>query len=566
MSEEIVPSSLDEHFAELIATLEPHAPPELRAAALLVSAWRGAGHTCVPAEALGGAEVISTLRECRIVGAPGEFKPLIVDGSGRLYLQRYWAYEAQLAASIRQRLTRMPCKEDALQRGLDRYFPDASEADGQRCAAESAVRNQLTVITGGPGTGKTSTVAVILALLVDQFAQIEQVPRVALAAPTGKAAMRMRESLGAALARVPAADSVLPHLPAEATTLHRLLGTIPNSPFFRHDPERPLSVDVVIVDEASMIDVALMAKLFAALPPSARVILLGDKDQLASVEAGNVLGDICGLATARRAEAPLASHIVELRRNYRFAASSGIHRLSQFVNAGDADAAVALLDEGSRSDVIFGRTPSPAQLANELRSRVLDGYRAFLHADAPADVLARLVDFRILSALRRGPFGVENLNRHAEQLLTHQGWIAPNAPHYHGRPLLILENDYALGLFNGDVGVILRDPESDGDLRAFFLDASAGLRRLLPARLPPHETSFAMTVHKSQGSEFDRVLLILPDRDNAVATRELLYTGLTRARSSVELWASPEMLRTTIARRTLRSSGLREALWEEQGA
>jgi exodeoxyribonuclease V alpha subunit len=291
------------------------------------------------------------------------------------------------------------------------------------------------------------------------------------------------------------------------------------------------------------------------VPETARVVLLGDKDQLASVEAGNVLGDIC----APSAASPLRAHIVELRRNRRFADDSGIQRLSQCVNAGDAEGALALLEEKHR-DISASPLPAPALLGEALRERVLAGWRAALETDDPRAALEHFGAFRILCALRRGPFGVANLNRLAEQTLAEAGLIEPGETFYRGRPVLITSNDYTLHLFNGDVGLLLPDPEARGELRAWFLDAAGALRRILPARLPEHETAFAMTVHKSQGSEFRRVLLVLPDRDTPVATRELVYTGMTRAREAVELWHHEPVLRAAIARRTERHSGLRDAL------
>jgi exodeoxyribonuclease V alpha subunit len=560
MSEEIIPTPLDQHFALLMRRLHGAPDAELEAAARTVSAWRGAGHTCVPVSELGGAPIESELRTSPVVGRPGEFKPLILDGAGRVYLQRYWAYEAELAASIRARLVNAECDATLLAAGLKRLFPKAKKGDLQRGAAEVAVRKQFTVITGGPGTGKTYTAARVLALLAEQFSARGKKPRIALTAPTGKAAARLQESIARALAQMPETEPLRQAPPEEARTLHRLLGTLPDSPQFRHDRDHPLAVDVVIVDEASMVDLALMARLFAAVPPGARVILLGDKDQLASVEAGNVLGDICGGARPV-ATAPIAAHIVELKVAHRFGESSGIQTLSELVNQGDADGAIGLLRGGKFADIRIAPTPTARALDAVLQPQVLEGCRGFLKHEDPAEALSRVNEFRILCAMRRGPFGVENLNTLATRILADAGLITPDAAHYHGRPVLITTNDYPLRLFNGDVGLILRDPEAGGELRAFFTDATGTLRRVLPARLPAHETSYAMTVHKSQGSEFDRLLVVLPDRDTPVATRELLYTGLTRARSSVEIWAGESQLRTAIGRRTERSSGLREALW-----
>jgi exodeoxyribonuclease V alpha subunit len=547
---------LDTHFAALMLRLHGAPYPVLERAAQLVSARRGEGHICA-AIALAEAE---ELRATRVVGAPGEGKPLILDAHGRLYLHRYWQYESQLATAIRERIGgAADCDAALLQHGLTRLFGKATtETDWQRVAAEAAVRRNFCVITGGPGTGKTWTVVAVLALLHEQSAARGEQLRVALAAPTGKAAARMKESIQRTLASDPKFSTARGQLDHEATTLHRLLGTIPDSPYFRHDAMRPLAVDVVIVDEASMIDLALMAKLFAAVPATARLVLLGDKDQLASVEAGYVLGDIC--------DAPLPEHIVELRTNRRFAEGSGIQLLSRAVNGGDADAALARL-ESPHADVTSTSLPPPAALPDALRSRVLDGYRACLESDEPHTALTRLGAFRILCAVRRGPYGVEHLNRLAEQTLADAGLIEREATHaYRGRPVLITVNDHQLQLFNGDVGMLLPDPEAGGELRAWFLDASGKLRRVLPARLPAHETVFVMTVHKAQGSEFDRVLFVLPDRDTPVATRELVYTAITRARASVELWHRPEILRAAIARRTERSSGLRDALATGTGA
>ena len=382
-------------------------------AAQLVSAWRGAGHTCVPLAELSPIGIATALRASPVVGTVGEFKPLILDTADRLYLHRYWAYERTVSESIIARSRNPPIFDaELLEQGLARFFPEHSE---QREAAARTVQSSFSVITGGPGTGKTRTVVILLALLIEQFAAQGRKPRIALAAPTGKASARLKESLRITGARLQLPENIRASLPAEATTLHRLLGATPHSPYFRHDADRPLAVDAVIVDEASMVDLALMAKLFDAVPATARLILLGDKDQLASVEAGYVLGDICRAGETH--DSPLAGHITELRTNYRFGSGSGIHALSAAVNSGRSQEALERLSAGA-AEVSSALLPVPSALASALRTRILEGYGPYL-ADAPdpATALARLQDFRILAALRRGPFGIENLNRLTEGLL-----------------------------------------------------------------------------------------------------------------------------------------------------
>ena len=581
------PAALDEHFARLMGELHGPESADIESAARTLSQWRRGGHVCVPPEALGiSAE---RLRASPVVGAPGEWKPLILDQAGRLYLQRYWQYERELADSLRRRMAQ-PAEFDGalLAKGVSTLLAPA-DAD-QRRAAETAVQRRFCVITGGPGTGKTHTIAIILALLQAQAEAAGQPFRVALAAPTGKAAARMKSAMTEALARHPALSALAEKLPTDARTIHRLLGSRGDSPFFRHDRERPLSADVVVIDEASMVDLALMAKLVAAVPEHARLILLGDKDQLASVEAGNVLGDICDVSGA----GGLDPAIVELTINRRFGNESALYRLSRLVNASDADGALALLDAAAsamspgsvrpqrkarvaEAQTVFSfesgdadratvsvrarSLPARSDFETALREHVTAGFQALLTAKDPATAILHLHDFRILCALRVGPFGVVRLNELAQNALADAGLIDPAATHYRGRPILILENDYQLKLFNGDTGVLLAD-EADGELRAYFPGENGTLRRLLPARLPAHETVFAMTVHKSQGSEFRRVLFILPDRETPVLTRELVYTGLTRARDAVELWHDEAVLRSAIAHGVTRTSGLRDALWK----
>lgn len=551
MTDDLEP--LDRHFAAELLAHEPAPSDSLRRAAEAVSAWRRLGHTCVPLSALEGVSP-TELRTARCVGQPGEFTPLILDARDRLYLRRYHEYEKQLSDAVRRRVAGSVASDpQLLEAGLSRFFGGDLNSDQAR-AARTAVERAFSIITGGPGTGKTHTIAVVLALLYEQFGS--RPPRIALAAPTGKAAARMTESIRRVIEKNAAFQSLAAVLPSEAATIHRLLGSIPASPYFRHDAAHPLPVDVAVIDEASMVDLALMAKLVSAIPADARLILLGDKDQLAAVEAGSVLGDLCERHDA--AGAPLGNHIIELRRNYRFESESGIHRLSQQINAGDVKAALTMLSEGA-PDLNSCALPAAAQLRSALRERVIDGFRPVLESAEPAEALARLNDFRILCALRVGPFGVIAANQFAESILAEAGFIDPSQHFYCGRPIIVTHNDYTLGLFNGDTGLIL--PDATGKLRAWFPQGGGDVRGLDPARLPEHETVFAMTVHKSQGSEFRRVLMLLPDRSSPVLTRELIYTGITRAREAVELWFAEGILREAISLRVERTGGLADALW-----
>ena len=595
---------IDRHFAGLMARLSGDSP-EVKLAAALVSHYRRLGNICVdldeygrkppPAEIAaelgfaawpGSSSLLKGLRNSPVVGRPGDFKPLVLDEEGRLYLHRYWKYESELAKSI-VRLAKGAAPavdKEGLKKGLARLFPQTSTADidWQLVAAFAAMCSRLCIISGGPGTGKTRTVVVLLALLLEQHPAM----RIALAAPTGKAAARLQEAVKNAKAALPCTQAVKDRLPAEASTIHRLLISIPDSAFFRHDADNPLPFDTVVVDEASMVDLALMAKLVAAIPQSARLILLGDKDQLASVEAGAVLADLCNggeqhsfsaqfieefeaLTSQRLPVEPtagcaseLADCIVELRKNYRFGEQSGIYRLSRAVNEGNAEQALEVLRESSGStdsQVSWKPVPAPAALKQALKPHVLAGYKDYLLAANPSEALNAFGRFRILCALRNGPYGVESLNRWVEEILAEAGLIEANAPFYAGRAVMVVRNDYNLKLFNGDIGVIRLNETKE--LRACFAGPEQALRDFMPLRLPEHETAYAMTVHKSQGSEFERVLMILPREDSAVLTRELIYTGLTRASIEVELWSDPGIFVTAVGRKTSRRSGLREALW-----
>lgn len=518
-----------------------------------------------------------TLCTRSVVGKPGGRAPLILDQYGKLYLGRYWWFKQQVADALLARVRSPPPPVDRarLRAGLGRLFPTTGGIDWQRVAAAVAVLRHLCLISGGPGTGKTRTVTAILALLAEQA---ESTPlRIALAAPTGKAAARLSESIRAAKAGLSVTEQTLDRIPEEAVTLHRLLGYHPGRATPRHGADNPLHLEVLVVDEASMVDLPLMARLLAALPECARLILLGDKDQLASVEAGRVLGDLCGrgqipsyspglcaevaavagdrLTPAAAPGPDLGDRILVLRESRRFGRDSGIGALARAVNRGDADAGLRILADDRYPDVGL-EAPRPRVLADLIEQRLVPVLRRVLTSPDPQTALLALGRVRLLCALRSGPQGVDRLNERLAQALEAVGLIRRDGEFYAGRPIMLTANDHALRRYNGDVGLVLADPGSGGALRVFLATAE-GVRRILPSRLPAHETVYAMTVHKSQGSEFDEVLLVLPETESR---------ALTRTRKRVRLLATEERLRAAIAHPLVRASGLYDALWTRSDA
>jgi len=602
-------SPLDTHFARMLERLGGESRPEVLLAAALASRQVGEGDVCfdvahppslvdgegraIEAVAWPAAEAwAAALRSSRLVavvtgGADDDGRsPLILDGGNRLYLRRYWRFQQQLAHALagRGREIRPDVNLAALRDGLDRLFgpPASSGPDWQRVAAVTALLRGLCVISGGPGTGKTFTVAKILTLLAEQaHERAESVPRFTLVAPTGKAAARLSEAIGTAKKGLRCSDAVKQSIPDLASTIHRCLGADPeNGSRFRHDENHPLATDLVLIDEASMVDLALMARLVRALPPHARLILLGDKDQLASVAAGAVLGDVCNtgapheysaawaemvyrasrqrLPAARDASRAAGMHdaIVELVTSHRYDAQSGIGHLARAINAGRADEALAALAAGQGVSLVEPRRQG--KLADEVRRRIVERYAAALREPEARLQLSALESVRVLCAHRHGTFGVEAMNDLVTGDLVAEGLVM-RAGARTGTPLLVTRNDPSLRLYNGDVGLVA---ERDGEVRVLFRTPDGGERWLSPSRLPPHETAFAMTVHKSQGSEFDEVVVLLPEQPSPVVTRELLYTAVTRARGTVCLHGTREALRNAIERRIQRSSGLRDLLWQ----
>jgi exodeoxyribonuclease V alpha subunit len=553
---------IDRHFASFIGQFGGDETLVSRAAALLSRSIRE-GNICLslnrrPARATKSEEAElgewpsttkwrSALIKSKAVGAPEAQTPLVLDDSDRLYLRRYWNYQQQLAAALRAKAAGNRA--------------DILDSPGTRSGAvEAAASNALTIISGGPGTGKTTMVLHLLARLLQQPGN-ERL-RVALTAPTGKAAARLEETIRTGLERLDCPAEVKTRMPGTASTIHRLLGFKGNSIYFRHDARNPLPLDLLVIDEASMVALPLLAKLFEALPERCRVVLLGDRDQLASVGPGAVLADMVDAALLPGS--PLEHAVVTLEKNYRFGEESGVHYLCGAVRQGDAQEAIRILREKSHADLVSFEHNQPRPPAAKFTGAILAGFSALMAEKEPALALAQLKSFRVLAAVRQGRFGVEGLNRKIEEILAEAKLIPESASSdYAGKPILITQNDYQIDLYNGDVGVLLPDPaakENPGELWAWFMGKENNLRRFAPARLPQHEAAYAMTVHKSQGSEFDRVLFILPDSDSPVLTRELIYTGLTRARSQVEVWWNESVFAQAVLRRAERNSGLRDAL------
>ncbi len=601
-------SRLDVRFARLMRRLSGTGDFPFFLAAALVSRAVSRGDVCLDLHEAAGQTLveakegfpavacpeaglwIQSLKESPVVGSGEAMTPLVLDPAGRFYLHRLWEDETLLAGAIleRARAPLMDIPPSRLKEALKQLFPrkDGTFDVSQAAAACIAATRRLCVVSGGPGTGKTTLAARILSLLL-MLDQVRQ-SRIHLAAPTGKAAARLKTAIRLAKKTLPVGDALRAMIPEEATTLHRLLGSIPGRPHVRFGEKKPLPTDLVMVDEASMIDLPLMAKLFRALPETARIVLLGDKDQLASVESGHVLGDICeghspgsysgqvahaleallelpkGTFGIRKGkEKGLADCLISLEKNYRFQETSGIRQLSRAVKRGDADGVMAVLRSQAHGDIQWVGGDRSALLKEVLENAVLEGFGPCLQTRLPDDALEKMERFRILCALNRGPFGVETLNAFVQRRLQRRGLMPPGAirqgPGYAGMPILITRNHYETRLFNGDTGLLWFDREKG--LHAIFPGVDAGRREVPLSRLPEHEVAYAMTVHKSQGSEFDEVLLVLPDRPLPVLTRELLYTGITRARKRVFLLGGEDVIRHTVTQKIQRRSGLKEALW-----
>jgi len=612
LHEQGVLSALDVHLARTLSRLGQESREQVILAVGLLSRHVAAGNVCIdlddPRSVDGAGTPIDPEWPALLASSPlvddghGEAPtPLVLNGS-RLYLRRHWEDECALAADLRTRAgAPVPLDTARFRTTLDQLLASAASDDAagdaagdatdwQRVAAFLALRRRLCIITGGPGTGKTTTVVTIAALAIDQAqAQQARPPRIALCAPTGKAAGRLTEAVRAATQRLTCAAHIREALPEEALTIHRLLGASSTRPGrFRYDARTPLTTDLLIVDEASMVDLALMTRLVAALPPTAGLILLGDRHQLASVESGAVLGDLCPSdqrATYSHAcaadvhaatgidipqEPTLTSPairdcVVTLTRSHRFDTRSDIGLLASAIRDGDADAVVAILEASTHPSVTWIEPPAGARApapAAALRETLVAGFSPYVRAATPMARLAALADFRILCAHQHGPDGVVTMNQAAEHALVDANLLRADSTFYDARPLLVTRNDYRLALFNGDIGTIVHGDDDNPERRALFLSPDGTERWLSPGRLPPCDTAFAVSIHKSQGSELDQVLIMLPTRTSPVLSRELLYTAVSRARQRVTICATLEIIREAVDTPVRRASGLADRMQE----
>lgn len=509
--------------------------------------------------------------------APASQHPVVYE-QGRFYLRRYWQFEDELATAIKNFSHQISIDQTKAKAVLSQLFSNQdsaerpAEIDWQKVSVANAMGKQFSIVTGGPGTGKTTTVTKLLVALCEI---LERPLTIKMVAPTGKAAQRLTESISAAKGALQRqyefSNHVWTSVPDEAMTIHRLLGVIPRSYQFRHNETNPLNLDIVLVDEASMVDLPLMARLFRALPAHARVILLGDSNQLPSVAAGSVLADIApdphpgygqpnadGLKALTGYWLPVSAHtpvdhLTKLTKSYRFKDTGGIGQLASQIIKGDAKGSWALLSSQNEELTLA----QPNDFKDWLTQLTDMYYRPVSNATDALTALQVFSAFRFLAATRVGERGVDEINTLIDRAIKRQLNIPINALFYHGCPIMVTENSYETRLFNGDIGIIWRQGDR---LRAAF-PSSEGLRWLSLSRLPSFELVYAMTIHKTQGSEFNRIAIILPEHPSMILSRELIYTGVTRAKSAIEINCNKSVWVKGIEKRVSRNSGLFEKLY-----
>lgn len=642
-------SPLDRHFAIEIAAIHQEGSELFILICVLLSKQLSAQHSCLDLEKidfsnplkerhsnchinLNYSQLIDLLMTFSAIGHQNDNKPLIMDGH-RLYLKRYFDFEVNVATKLRNKASFKSTdilesnqdnnqdQENRINQILACLYPSSNdEINWQKIATIICYLQQFSVITGGPGTGKTTTVTKLLLLI--RLLQSKDII-IKLVAPTGKAAARLSESIKSSKTRLTTelkkhtdiiALDAINHIPEDASTLHRLLGVIPNHHQFRHHQDNPLQLDILIVDEASMVDLPMMHRLLNALPAHAKLILLGDQDQLASVEAGAVLADICygiedpkethysalfceklykytgykflaknatdtALTNTKNSNIGLNNNICKLLKSHRFDGDAGIGILAKAVNQANIQEINSIWSQqltelnwiennpNQLTQVHFQKqTLGFAQLINF----ACDQYRHYLkliakNEHSAKDIIAIYNSFRVLCATRKGEYGVEGINYHIENQLQQAGLIKSAHEFYTGRPIIIQSNDYNLGLFNGDIGLILPDQQNNNRSMTYFVQPNGSVLKVLPARLPNHETCYAMTVHKSQGSEFAQVALVLPlspsSTQQQLLTRELIYTAITRAKEKFICLGTKAIFNRACKQKTQRQSGLADRLW-----
>ena len=591
---------IDQKFAQWLGLQLPDSSQSQLLLSAILSCELGDGHVCIELDNL--AQIIShwpdplkaiaqrlllaehvsdsALLDQLLVGDGSKLTPLVIDNR-RLYLYRYWRYECKVAAKLLAASipSHQPVAAGFLKTQLDKYFSSAEQPDWQRIAAAITTSHPISIISGGPGTGKTTTVTKLLAIYVESQLLAGRRPLIQLAAPTGKAAARLSESIANAKQKLPLSPEVTALIPEQGQTLHRLLGTRMNSKKFIHNSDNPLLLDLLVIDEASMIDLPMMASIVDALSSQTRLVLIGDRDQLASVEAGSVLGDICavpqlacyskaqsemlaqscGFANPEFSKYAFADRLAFLQKSYRFSADSGIGALATACNNGD----IERLEQVLCANYADLEVLVPSSNAEHRLENILSGYREYISlmeskCSSADQLLKTFSQFQVLCALRVGDFGVEKINLQLEQYFEKMAIKEADNRWYIGRPIMVTRNDKQMRLYNGDIGIACLDQDS-GQLKVWFEQAGE-LRAVLPSRLPQHETVFAMTVHKSQGSEFEHVMLLLA-QSAKVINRELVYTAITRAKFRFSFFGLVHLLKQSVSRTTQRTSGLADKIW-----
>ncbi|KGJ99689.1 exodeoxyribonuclease V subunit alpha [Thalassotalea sp. ND16A] len=504
---------------------------------------------------------------------------LVIFEYQQLYLRRYWQFEQELAQFIHRKIGQnsnadRQSVEQAKHIVQSLFTTTTGQVDWQLSAVCNALNKTFSIIAGGPGTGKTYTVTKLLAGLLMQCPDAS----IAMVAPTGKAAQRLSESIVAAVNsfgnNTQISPDILARIPTTASTIHRLLGVIKNSPNFRHHQHNLLALDVLLIDEVSMVDLPMMTRVFRALPEHCRVILLGDADQLPSVATGSVLADLAPWPSTQYStvnkqfiescseqelpdfsENPAIDYLTYLTFSRRFSGEGGIGSLAKLTIAGHAEQSWLRLTSAQDAEVKFINNKSLTEYINELTEQF---YQPIFKATSIEQAFTYLERFRILAPTRAGEFGLQNLNLLVEQQLLKLKCMPFKQELYHGRPIMISQNHYGVNLYNGDIGLLFND--ANGKLMAYFAD-NEGYRAISIARLPAFETVFAMTIHKTQGSEFENVAIILPQtRSNRLLSRELIYTGITRAKKQLQLFCTKEVWTAAVAQKVSRASGLTQRL------